>query len=48
MGRVDGIIDDVVESEFRVEVVTKLGGKKGTLSAALEEAMKDWIKKKKK
>ena len=46
MGRIDGIIDDKVERKFRIKVVEKYGGKKGTLSVALEEAIEDWLKKK--
>ena len=43
MGRIDAIISDDLETEFRKEVSMSLGMKKGNLSLALEEAMKQWI-----
>ncbi len=46
MGRIDGIISDELEAKFRVKVVKTLGGKKGTLSEALEKAIDAWVKKK--
>jgi len=36
-------IDDKLEHQYRLEVVKRLGGKKGDLSLAIEEAIKLWI-----
>ena len=46
MGKLYIVLSDEVERRFRLEVVKRLGGKKGDLSAAIEEALKDWLKKK--
>lgn len=43
MGRIDAIIGDELESQFRVEIAKRLGGKKGDLQIAVEEAVKLWI-----
>lgn len=43
MGRIDGIIRDDLDKDFRLRVVEKFGGKKGTLSIALEEAIERWL-----
>ena len=43
MGRIDAIIGDELESQFRVEIAKRLGGKKGDLQIAVEEAIKLWI-----
>jgi hypothetical protein len=40
------VISDEVERRLRLEVVKRLGGKKGAKSAAIEEAVKDWLNKK--
>ena len=45
MGRIDAVISDNVIEEFKIAMIKRLGGKKGDLSKALEEAMKMWIKK---
>lgn len=45
MGKINFAISDEVETKFRDAVFKKLGMKKGNISIALEEAMKDWIKK---
>jgi hypothetical protein len=44
MGRLDAIIDDSLEQNFRIEVVKRMGGRKGDISKALEEAMDLWIR----
>ncbi|WP_168194726.1 hypothetical protein [Thermococcus aciditolerans] len=45
MGRLDIYIQDDVEKKFR-ELVKKLyGNRKGALSIAAEQAIKEWIKK---
>ena len=46
MGKIYVVLSDEVERRFRLEVVKRLGGKKGDLSAAIQEALKDWLKKK--
>jgi hypothetical protein len=47
MGRVELVLDDKLETRFRREVALRLGMKKGNLSAAAEEALSDWMTKKK-
>jgi hypothetical protein len=44
MARVDAIISDDLEREFRIQVTRRFGCRKGDLSKALEEAMQIWIK----
>jgi hypothetical protein len=46
LGKLYIVISDNVERRLRLEVVKRLGGKKGALSAAIEEALNDWLKKK--
>ena len=46
MGKLYIVLADEVERRLRWEVVKRLGGKKGDLSAAIEEALKDWLNKK--
>jgi hypothetical protein len=46
LGKIYVVLSDEVERRFRLEVVKRLGGKKGDLSAAIQEALKDWLKKK--
>lgn len=43
MGRIDAVITDELETEFRKEVSMSLGMKKGNLSLALEEAITEWV-----
>jgi len=40
------VIPDEPERRLRLEVVKRLGGKKGDLSAAIEQAINDWLNKK--
>jgi len=47
MGRIDVILDDHLEQEFRKTVARVLGMKKGHLRKAIEEAIENWIKSKK-
>lgn len=47
MGRIDAVIPDELEKRFRMQILEKFGGKKGTLTEALEEAIEEWVKKKK-
>ncbi|MGA3296906.1 MAG: ribbon-helix-helix domain-containing protein [Candidatus Bathyarchaeia archaeon] len=45
MGRIYIVLSDEVERRLRLAVVTRLGGKKGDLSSAIQEAVVDWLKK---
>jgi ABC-type proline/glycine betaine transport system substrate-binding protein len=45
MGRMYIVLSDETERKLRLAVVTVLGGKKGDLSAAIEEAVKEWLEK---
>ena len=45
MGRLDAIINDTIEEQFRMEAIKRFGARKGNLSKALEEAMDLWVKK---
>ena len=47
MGRIDIILPDEIEKKFRREVFERYGMKRGNLTEALQEAVEDWIKKKK-
>lgn len=38
-------IPDPLDSKFRQAIARHLGGKKGDLGRAIEEAVEDWIKK---
>jgi hypothetical protein len=46
MGRINLIVDDDLEKEFRQEVGKRFGAKKGNIKIAIEEAMKMWIDQK--
>ena len=39
------VLSDDVERQLRLAAVARLGGKKGDLSNAIEEAVKDWLSK---
>ena len=43
MGRIDIVISDDLEKEFREEVFKGMGMKKGNISIAVEEAIKAWV-----
>ncbi len=45
MGRIDAVIPDDLEKKLRMKAVEKFGGKKGSLTAALEDAIETWVKK---
>jgi len=45
MGRIDIVIPDDLEEKFRQEVSFRLGMKKGNMSKAAENAIREWIKK---
>jgi len=44
MGRIDAIIDDDLEKKLRIKAVEQFGGKKGSLTEALEAAIQTWLK----
>lgn len=48
MGRIDAVIDDDLEKKVRMKAVERFGGKKGSLTEAVEEALEDWAKSKSK
>lgn len=43
MGRLDIVISDELEKEFREEVSKSLGMKKGNMSLAIEDAIRTWM-----
>jgi len=43
MGRIDVILPDELEQEFRTKVAKQLGMKRGNLTLAVQEAIKSWI-----
>ena len=43
MGRMDIILPDKLEARFREEVFKRFGMKKGNLTKAVQEAVKQWI-----
>lgn len=45
MGKLQVILPDDLLQEFRIEIAKRLGGKKGDLTIAVEEAVRDWIAK---
>ncbi|MGP8070290.1 MAG: hypothetical protein ACLP5V_10410 [Candidatus Bathyarchaeia archaeon] len=45
MGRIYVVLSDQVERRLRLAIVRRLGGKKGNLSGAIEDAVKDWLRK---
>jgi len=47
MGKINLIIPDKLEKEFREAIFKRFGMKRGNISKAIEEAIRDWIKKQK-
>jgi hypothetical protein len=45
MGRICVDIPDELEKRLRLKVIERFGGKKGDLSKAVIEAIKDWVSK---
>lgn len=43
MGRIDAIIEDELEKKVRMKAVEQFGGKKGSLTEAIEEALGQWV-----
>jgi hypothetical protein len=46
MGRICVDIPDELEKNLRLKTIERFGGKKGDLSRAVEEAIKQWLTKK--
>ena len=44
MGRIDAVISNDLEKKLRLKAVNKFGGKKGSLTKALEDAIKNYVK----
>ena len=47
MGSIKVILPDELDKEFREEVFRRLGMKKGNITEAVQEAIQDWLNKKK-
>ena len=45
LGKIYVVLSDDVERRLRLAIVKRLGGKKGNLSGAIEEAVNDWLSK---
>ncbi|TMI15264.1 hypothetical protein E6H35_02760 [Candidatus Bathyarchaeota archaeon] len=45
MGRLNLILSDDLERKLRLAVVNRYGGRKGDLSEAVEQAIRDWLGK---
>ena len=45
MGRIDIILPDDLETQFRKEVFKRYGMKKGNITIAIQEAIKQWMEK---
>ena len=45
MGKIYVVLSDEIERRLRVAVVKRLGGKKGDLSIAIEQAVSVWLGK---
>ncbi|MCW3997920.1 MAG: ribbon-helix-helix domain-containing protein [Candidatus Bathyarchaeota archaeon] len=46
MGRISVYLPPELEKQLRLKTVERLGGKKGDLTRAVEEAIRIWIAKK--
>lgn len=47
MGRICVELPDELEKKLRLKTTERFGGKKGDLSRAVEEAVKEWVAKEK-
>jgi predicted transcriptional regulator len=45
MGRITVELSDELEKKLRLKAIERFGGKKGDLSRAVEEAIKEWLTK---
>ena len=48
MGRITVVISDEMEKKLRLEALETFGGRKGDLSKAVNDAIKNWVSSKKK
>jgi len=46
MARINLVIDDKLDEQFRSEVAKRLGMRKGNLKIAIEQAFRLWVDKK--
>ena len=46
MGRIDAVVSDELEKRLRLKALEKFGGKKGSLTLALEDAIRVWVREK--
>jgi len=46
MARIDVILPEQLEKEFRMEAGKRFGAKRGAFTDAVVEALSDWLKKK--
>ena len=47
MGRISVYIPEELEKQLRFKTIEMFGGRKGDLSRAVEEAVKNWVTKEK-
>lgn len=45
MGKINLVVSDELEKQFRNAVFNKYGMKRGNIQKAVEEALKEWIQK---
>ena len=45
MARINLVIDDDIDNQFRMAVAKRLGMKKGNIKIAIEQAMKQWLER---
>jgi hypothetical protein len=45
LGKINLVVSDELEKSFRDAIYKKYGLKRGNISKATEEALRDWIKK---
>jgi len=45
MGALNVIIDDELDKAFRIEIVKRIGSRRGAITMAVEQALKLWIEK---
>lgn len=43
MGKILVTVDDDLERQFRVEIARRLGGRRGDIKKAIEEAIRLWL-----
>ena len=44
MGRINIVISNDIERRLRIKAIERFGGRKGSLSLAIEEAINLWLK----